>query len=196
MRPDPLAGFILRTVLWLPACFAAWYWSASWHASLAGYLARHLIGAFHAGLVTAIEQPGTDLVFVTSLVVQPAPGQDALLLPEVNPRLYTYGLPFFAALMLAARASAWKLVAGACALLPFQAWGIAFDLLAQVGMKLGPEVAAKAGVTGWLREAVVLGYQLGTLIFPTLVPVLLWAAFNRPLVAGLVLRRPAAGSPP
>ncbi len=196
MRPEPLAGFILRILLWLPACFAAWYWSAAWHASLAGLLARLVLGVYHDGLVTAIEQPGLNLVFVTSLVVHLVPGQDALLLPEVNPLLYTYGLPFFAALMLAARARLWMLAAGACALLPFQAWGIAFDFLVQVGIKLGPEIAAQAGVTGWRREAVALGYQLGTLIFPTLVPVLLWAAFNRPYIADVLRRRPPGGAPP
>lgn len=196
MRNEPLAGFILRALLWLPACFAVWYLSAPWHASLAGLLARLVLGVYHDGLVTAIEQPGLNLAFVTNLVVHPVPGQDAILVPEVNPLLYTYGLPFFAALMLATRSRVWMLAAGACALLPFQAWGIAFDFLVQVGMKLGPEVATQAGVTGWQREAVAIGYQLGTLILPSLVPVLLWAAFNRPFIANVLKRRPPEGEPP
>jgi len=38
--------------------------------------------------------------------------------PEVNPLLYTYGLAFFVALMLAAGTKWWKILVGAVALLP------------------------------------------------------------------------------
>ncbi len=173
-----LGRFFLRTFLWLPACFAAWYFSAPYHAAIAGRLARLLVSVLQPGLVSALEQPAIDLVFVTTLVVEPTPGQTAVLLPEVNPLLYTYGLALFLALMLAARARAWKIVLGVALLLPFQGWGIAFDFLAQVSLTLGPEVAAQVGLSGWRREAVALGYQVGTLIFPSLAPVVLWAALS------------------
>ena len=174
-----LGKFVLRTFLWLPPCFAAWYFSAPYHAAVAGRLARLLVNQITSGIVSALEQPALDLVFVTTLKVHPAPGQTALLVPEVNPLLYTYGLAFFLALMLAERAKWWKILAGAALLLPFQCWGIAFDVLAQVGVKLGPEVSAQAGLSGWRAEAIALGYQLGILIFPILIPVMLWAGFNR-----------------
>ena len=144
--------------------------------------------------MSEVEQPGVDLVFVTTLEVQQATGQAALLVPEVNPLLYTFGLAFFVALMLAARAPWGKILAGAVLLLPFQAWGIAFDFLAQVGIRLGPEVAAQAGLSGWRTEAIALGYQVGALILPSLMPVVLWAIFNRPFIEGL-LRSPAGGGP-
>jgi hypothetical protein len=47
---------------------------------------------------------------------------------------------------------------------------------------------------GWRREAIAIGYQAGTLIFPSLVPVLLWAVFNRAFIAGL-RPRDAEGQP-
>lgn len=189
MQPDTLGSFILRTVLWLPVCFAAWYWSAPYHATLVGSTARVFIGAFHSGLVTAVEQPELNLVFVTGIEVHPGPDETAILLPEVNPLLYTYGLAFFAALMLASRAKGWKLLVGAFALLPFQAWGIAFDFLVQVGVKLGPEISAQTGLIGWQREVIALGYQIGTLILPTLIPVVLWVAFNRPFMERVLRSR-------
>ena len=176
-----LGKFALRTFLWMPPCFAAWYFSAQYHAAVAGGLARILVDQFHPGIVTSLEQSGLDLVFVTTLVVHPGPGQSAVLTPEVNPLLYTYGLAFFLALMLAARAKWQQILVGAVVLLPFQSWGIAFDFLAQVGVKLGPEVSAQAGLLGW-REAIALGYQIGDLIFPSLMPVVLWAVLNRPFI--------------
>ena len=171
-----LKKFVLHTFLWLPPCFAAWYFSAPYHAAVAGRLARLLANQFTTGIVSALEQTGTVLVFVTTIKVHPAPGQTALLVPEVNPMLYTYGLALFLALMLAERAKWWKVLAGVAVLLPFQAWGIAFDFLAQVGIQLGAEVSAQAGLLGWRAEAIALCYQLGVLIFPSLVPIVLWAA--------------------
>lgn len=190
-----LGKFVLRTFLWLPPCFAAWYFSAQYHAAVAGGLARLWVDQFKSGIVSALEQQGPDLVFVTTIEVHPAPGQTALLLPEVNSLLYTYGLAFFLALMLAAGAKGWKILVGAALLLPFQSWGIAFDFLAQVGVKLGPDVAAQAGLSGWRAEAIALGYQIGSLIFPSLIPVVLWAVFSRPFIER-VLRSQAPNTQP
>jgi hypothetical protein len=147
------------------------------------------------GIVSALEQPGLDLIFVTTLKVHPAPGQAALLVPEVNPLLYTYGLAFFFALMLAERAKWWKIMVGAIMLLPFQIWGVAFDFLAQVGVRLGPEISAQAGLFGWRAEAIALGYQIGILIFPSLIPIVLWAAFNRTFIENILGSRTRDAQP-
>jgi hypothetical protein len=101
-----------------------------------------------------------------------------LLTPEINPLLYTFGLALFLALMLADRVRWWKIPLGVVVLLPFQAWGIAFEVLAQC-MQLGPDVSAQTGLSGWRQVAVGVGYQLGALIFPSLVPVVLWASSSQ-----------------
>lgn len=191
---NALGAFVLRTFLWLPPCFAAWYFTAKYHAAAGGWMAHAMVNQFTPGLVTALEQTGFDLVFVTTIKVHPEPGQTALLLAEVNPLLYTYGLAFFLALMLAARAPWWKILVGIAVLLPFQSWGIAFDFLVQVGVKLGPEVAAQAGLSGWGREAVALGYQIGTLILPSFMPVVLWTVSSQRFVEDLLQRLTPGGS--
>jgi hypothetical protein len=180
MPPPPsLTQFVLRAFLGLPPCFAAWYFTAQYQAIIVGFLARLWVDQFQSGLISALEPSGFDLLFVSTLQVQSAPGQFGLLLPEVNTLPYTYGGAFFLALMLASRGKAWKILAGVALLLPFQSWGIAFDFLVQVGIKLGPGVAAQAGLLGWRSEVIALGYQIGTLIFPSLIPVVLWAGFSR-----------------
>ena len=181
-----IGKFVLRTLLWLPPCLAAWYFSAHYHTAVAGALAHLLVDWFQPGIVSALEQSGIALVFVTTLEVHPEPGRVGLLVPEVNPLLYTYGLAFFVALMLAADTKWWKILVGVIALLPFQSWGIAFDLLVQVGVKLGPDIADQAGLFGWRREVIALGYQIGNLIFPTLIPVVLWTTFNRSFIENLL----------
>jgi len=179
MPREGLGAFVLRTFLWLPLCLGVWYLVAGFHGLIAGWLAGALAGAFSPGLVTGVELQGRELAFVTRLTTRTASGETGVLVPEVNPLIYTYGVAFFMALMLAARARFRAIVAGAVALLPFQAWGIAFDLLVQVGVRLGPDVAAQARIGDWEHEAIALGYQLGTLIVPPVVPVLLWAGLNR-----------------
>lgn len=185
--PSPSLGMLsLRTLLWLPLCLAVWYFSAHFHTAIVGALAHMLLNLFQPGMVSALEQTGSNLEFVTTLKVYSEPDQVGLLVPEVSPLIYTYGLAFFVALMLAANAHWWKIIVGAIALLPFQAWGIVFGLLVQVGIKLGPDIAAQAGIFGWHRDAIALSYQVGSLIFPSLIPVVLWASFNRTFIKGLL----------
>lgn len=183
-----VAGFALRIGLWLPPSFAAWYFAAPYLASIAGAAAAACIGVFRPGLVASLEHVDAALVFVTSLQVHGQAGQTGILLVEVNPLPYLAGTPLLAALMLASRARWWKVLAGIVLLLPFQAWGIAFDFLVHVGVKSGWEVSAQAGLAGWRAEIIALAYQLGTLIFPALAPVALWIAFDRRLFSELVLR--------
>lgn len=181
-----LGKLALRTLLWLPPCLAAWYFSAHYHTVVVGALTHLLLDLMLPGIVSALEQTGTSLEFVTTLKVYPEPGKVGLLVPEVSTLIYTYGLAFFVALMLSANAKWWKILIGAIVLLPFQSWGIAFDLLVQVGIKLGPKVAIQAGLFGWHLEAIALSYQIGNLIFPSLIPVVLWVSFNRSLIENLL----------
>jgi len=183
-----VGGFVVRTLLWLPACFALWYGTAPYHASIAGAFAHGWLALLTPGLVHGVERTGSSLAFVTTLRVHPQPGQEAVLVPEVSALVYTYGLALFAALTLAVRARWWKILAGAGLLLVFQGWSIAFDLLAQVGIGLGPEVSALAGFGEWRRESIALGYQLGAVIFPTLAPVMVWAFLCGAFIQGVVHR--------
>jgi hypothetical protein len=137
-----------------------------------------LVNLLTTGIVSAVERSGLDLVFVTTITVRHETGQAALLTPEINPLLYTYGLALLLALMLAERVKWWKIALAVAVLLPFQAWGIAFEVLAQC-MQLGADVTAQAGLSGWRQVAVGVGYQLGALIFPSLVPVVLWASSSQ-----------------
>jgi hypothetical protein len=162
-----LGKLLLGAILWLPPCFAVWYLAAGPHAGIAAGLARFIVDVFAAGLVMGVERHGLDLVFVTRLAV---PGHAGLITAEVNPLIYTYGLALFLALMLAARARWEDFLFGAAILMVFQAWGIAFGFLVQVGVTLGPEVALQAGLGGWRREAIALGYQLGSLVLPSVAP--------------------------
>jgi hypothetical protein len=189
--PVTLGAFVTRVFLWLPVAFAAWYVAASIHSGIVAGFARFFVALFNGLLVSSTELR-TELVFVTTLKVAQA-GQAGVLTVEVNPLIYTYGLALFLALMLASRARWWLILAGAAMLLPFQGWGVAFDFLAQVGAKMGPDIAAQAGLLQ-SREAIALAYQLGNLVFPSLVPVMAWVALQRGFIETLRVRASPAAS--
>ena len=131
-------------------------------------------------LVSAVEQTGSTLQFVTSL----KPGQAAsagVISVSVDGLLYSFGMPMFAALTLAAREPArWKVLAiGLAALLPFVAFGVVADFLKNVAITSGPLVASQAGFSAPQREVIAFAYQFGTLILPTVVPAVVWVVTHR-----------------
>lgn len=193
LRQASLGAFVLRTFLWLPACFAAWFFASRYISAAGAAVASLFVHGIAPGILSAIEHQGAELAFVTTIEVLGAPGRAAFLVPEVNPLAYTYGLALFAALMLATRSRWWQLLAGTALLMLFAGWGIAFDFLAHVGIKLGPAIAREAGLSGWRLELIALGYQLGVLVLPGLAPIALWAAFNRAFIVRATRRARPAG---
>jgi hypothetical protein len=108
-----------------------------------------------------------------------------------NPLVHTYGLPFFLALLLASRPAGWpwKVAAGCAVVLALASVSLGCDVLVRIGALPGPDGSAFFRFAGAMREAISLLYQLGTLIFPTVIPVLLWGAMNPALLKGLQEKR-------
>lgn len=171
-----------RALLWLPLCLAAWYFASVPISWVGATLARPAINAA-AGKIDAMKLEAATVTYSVRLV---EPGYqrgraplEAVVDVEVKPRLYTFGLPFFLALALAARESrrVSAILAGTAVLAVVPAWGIAFDALRQLGAAAA--VAPFLAWPGWTREGIALGYQLGSLLLPTLVPIALWLAAAR-----------------
>jgi hypothetical protein len=80
----------------------------------------------------------------------------------------------------------WKLPFGAAVLVLPQVWGTAFDFLGNLVTRVPPEVVLELGLFGWKREVITLCYQLGSLIFPVVLPVVMWVLMNRVFVYAVV----------
>jgi hypothetical protein len=119
---SPLPRFIALTLAWLPVGFAVWYVASPvllWPAQL---IAEGVLRGPFGDLVRAVDAHGA-LVQVTSTL---KPGQavdGGAVTVDINMLLYAYGLPMFAALVLAAREPRWPriLAIGYVAILPFVA---------------------------------------------------------------------------
>jgi hypothetical protein len=180
-----VAKLVFRTLAYLPVAFAVWYFAAPilfWPAFL---LMRGLALLARPDLVRSIEQSGALATFVTALHAAGAPA--AVVTVDVNLLLYSFGLPLFAALTLAAREPRWKrhLAIGYTVLLPVVAWGALADFLKNVAITAGPSVASQAGFSAWQREAIAFAFQFGALILPAVAPAVLWVTMHGAFLAQL-----------
>jgi len=177
---SPLARFIVTVLLWLPVTFAVWYVVAPvlmFAVRILGMLAVLPLG----DLVSVIEQKGSALVFVTTLRAGQSAQAGGLVSVSVNGLLYSFGMPMFAALTLAAREPRrWVILAlGVVALLPFVTFGVVADFLKNVAITSGPLVASQTGFSAAQRELIAFAYQFGTLIMPTVTPAIAWVVTHR-----------------
>jgi hypothetical protein len=166
-----------RALLWLPACLAVWYFAVAPIGWLPSRLAAPLI-SMAAGKITQVETSQRTVTYAVRLEGPYRPGGslEAETRVEVHAATYTFGVAVFTALALAARG--WRrparLALGLAILLPLPAFGIAFDGLRQLAGS--PELAALLQWQGATREAIALGYQVGSLLLPTLAPIIAWLA--------------------
>ncbi len=192
MAHNPLYPFLLKAALWLPVCLGLWYWKAEWFNAPAAMVSVWVMKSLFGGWVESAEWAQRIFSVTTALRLAAAPGMpegEYTLVLEVNPLTYGFGLPLFAALLLAgSEANRWrKLALGALLLIPFQAWGICFELLKQAAVTSVADVSAQTGFSGWQIEGIALGYQFGALILPAVAPICMWLALNRRFIPMLVL---------
>jgi len=177
---SPLARFVLAVLAWLPVTFAVWYFAAPlilWPATL---LTELVARVGFGDLVTAVEQNAAVVTFATSLKAGQAIAGGVVAV-EVNALLYSFGLPMFAALTLAAHEPHWlrALAIGYAVLVAAIAWGVLADFLKNIAITAAPQVASQAGFSPIQRELIVFAFQFGSLILPAVAPAIVWVLTHR-----------------
>ena len=183
-----LTGFFGAALLWLAVSLAVWYPLKEWMVLPAAWLARVAMESSFPW-VTGVEAHGNVQILLTTLRVWSPDNRPGELAPEAHALSFAYGAPLLAALMLASRTRRiwWKLPVGLLALLPFQAWGLCFTWLLQVAVVAGSHTEGQTHLGQWQTNLIAAGYQFGFLILPTLVPVVLWLAFDRRVLASAMI---------
>jgi hypothetical protein len=202
-RADPVTRFALAVVVLLPFYLFIWYVAApllNWPLAAA---ADWLLPGLFPGTFVAVVQEGLALDVITRLPLpdelraQMPPGTTGDLTFSVNPLIYSYGLPFFTALAIAVpggEGDKWlRWLWGLPWLLAAQVFGVCMDSLKTVLIQFSSGSAEMQQLAAWQREGIALGYQLGFLILPSVLPVVLWMTLFRGFLASLV-KGPAAAS--
>ena len=189
-----LARLIIRVFAWLPVTFAVWYVTAPILLWPAAFLAELIGRMTWSDIIRGVEQARAELTFATTLKAGSAGAHGGEIIVGVDLLLYSFGLPLYAALVLAAKEPRWprRLLFGYAVLMPFVAWGALADFLKTIAITMGSQIASQTGFVAWQREAIAFSYQFGALILPTVVPLVAWVVTHRALLERLRSRPGAA----
>ena len=161
-------------------CLALWYAAAGPLAWIPGKVASPLVGSVASVKAMVLRDRG----IAYTVTVEPPyelmrNGMGAATADvEVASATYTYGIALFLALSLAARG--WRkpklVLAGIAIVWLSSAWGIGFDALRQ--LSTSRELASHVVLGTAARTFIAFGYQVGSLLLPTLLPIALWLGLN------------------
>ena len=170
--------FVLTLAL-MPVTFGIWYAAGTLFAAPAVWVCDLIFGLAYSSIIDSTGLQGVEMVVVTQFgetsgsIMSAAQAGNQIML-EINTRLVSYSIAFYAALLMASNVKdpLYKFCAGLFWLWLIMAFGLASilgkDLLLMVG---GPFLNAP-GVPP--ADLIALTYQFNVLLMPTLAPVCLW----------------------
>jgi hypothetical protein len=176
-----IKGFMLRALVWLPICFAVWYYSSILFVAPLARTLDLLSTTLLPQLVSAVEAYGNKLQVILTLQAQDTSTgvlRTGDMLFEIDPLIYGFSVPLYTVLVLASRApdarrfGAWLI--GVTILFGVQILCVQTEILKVVAIDLAAETQPLLGIPRWGFEAIGIGYQLGFLILPSVTPIALW----------------------
>lgn len=196
-RPSVLAVFVLSAFAWMVVLTLLWTKVSPWTSYPVAALSHFALEQGAPMWVRTVHKSPGAMEVETAVEIRDAGGRLGEISIEADPGRYAYGLPIFLALLLAARGPRrWaRALGGYVLLLPAQAFSLSFYVLMQLVLSTQGSTRALK-VSQWQMEAIVYGYQVGSLVLPTLVPIMLWLWLDRQFFNDVVLRgwRGAAAS--
>ena len=189
MQNKQLTKLIIKVFLFLPVCYWAWYYSASYTVMVVAYLAELLLKTSFPNLISGIEQIGYHLEIVANVTIPTSEvpkGMVAELPVPINPLIYNYGLPICMALILSSPGSLLKtfynIILSVLLLLPIQLWGVCFEFMKVLFLQTPRHLTANVAIQPWQMDAVAIGYQMGALVFPAVTPIIIWLFLYRDFI--------------
>ena len=175
----------LLAALWLPMGFFLWFYLADWLVWPVGQTASVILTALMPDAIDGLQQVRHSFDVYTLIPAERlVEGRVALLTWNVNPMIYGYGVPLLFGLIMATPRltvlqRTLQMIFGYAILVLVQVWGICWEILKDMALKMGPLAARVISELGLPENLVALCYQLGYLIMPAVVPLMLWILMNR-----------------
>ena len=170
--------FVLTLAL-MPITFGLWYAAGTLFAGPAVWLCDAILSGAYPGVIDDIGLQGLELVATTQfgdldgqlMRAQDAGNQIAL---QINTRLVSYSIAFYAALLLASnlKDGVYKFCVGLAWLWITMAFGLASIIGKDLLMMVGSPFLQAPGVPP--ADVLALTYQFNVLLMPTLAPVFIW----------------------
>jgi len=195
MPRNPIKQFLLRVLLWMPVCFAVWYYMRGVIGIPTWFGVKAIMASLFPDIIRNIEFQGhlvnVVLQFAPEKMPEPEipPDRVAEMVFSVNSLMYGYSIPLYTGLLLASpgteREKWFRWLTGFLLLVLVQVWGVSFDILKTLLFNLDPSISTSLGFSALQKELTVLGYQFGYLILPAVSPLVIWIGFHRKFIAEL-----------
>ena len=197
-----LYRFVGLIFLWLIPCFFIWVSLSSFLAAPAVWASEQILTYALPDIINTFSLSGSQAMLTTHFgdldgqIVSARAAGYRLAFP-LNTRIVTYSLPFYAALHFATPSSNTTSgndanMAGLCKglllLYPLIILGLISISLKNLMLGLGPAFIEGTSIGASL---IGLGYQLSTLMVPTVAPIMIWAwqSRNSTLIQQLLIRK-------
>lgn len=170
--------FVL-TVTLMPITFGIWYAAGTLFAAPAVWLCDFLLSGAYPNIVEAVGLQGAEVLVRTQFgedggVIMAAADAGNQIALEINTRLVSYSIAFYAALLMASnlKDAIYKFCIGLFWLWLIMAFGLASILGKDLLLMVGAPFLNAPGVPP--ADLIALTYQFNVLLMPTLAPVCLW----------------------
>jgi len=188
-----LSELLILASMWMIFGFMLWFYLSAFHGAPARMMADAILSNILGDSFSQIiVEPNQNFLFQveTNIRYLFRDGTEEMLGFIVNPLVYSYGLPLLFGLVMGSDVS-WirKIVImliGYVSITLVQVWGTVFQSLKMLSFNFGEQSHVYVLEAGVSDSVVALGYQLGTLILPALIPIFVWVLTNRPLVEQFV----------
>lgn len=195
MQLSPIKAFLFKVAIWLPLCFALWYFMKGVIGVPTFFLSKAILTELLPAFIRDVEFQGHALNVVLAFTPPALPGmqvpegQVAELMFRINSLKYGYSIPLYTALILASPGSErqkwlrWGI--GFLVLVLAQTWGVCFEALKTLTFNLDASLSSQLAFSAVQKESIALGYQFGSLILPAVAPLVLWIGFHQDFIAEL-----------
>ena len=170
--------FVLTLIL-MPITFGIWYAAGTLFAAPAVWLCDFLLTSAYPSIVEAVGLQGVEVLVRTQFgedggVIMAAADAGNQIALEINTRLVSYSIAFYAALLMASnlKDAIYKFCIGLFWLWLIMAFGLASILGKDLLLMVGAPFLNAPGVPP--ADLIALTYQFNVLLMPTLAPVCLW----------------------
>ncbi len=170
--------FVLTLIL-MPITFGIWYAAGTLFAAPAVWLCDFLLSSAYPNIVEALGLQGVKVLARTQFgedggVIMAAAEAGNQIALEINTRLVSYSIAFYAALLMASnlKDAIYKFCIGLFWLWLIMAFGLASILGKDLLLVVGAAFLNAPGVPP--ADLIALTYQFNVLLMPTLAPVCLW----------------------
>ena len=184
-----LSELLILAFLWMLFGFMLWYYLSAFHGTPVRILSNEILSrVLGSEFTNIIPNPDHHYLFQVQTQISflfPDGSREALGF-IINPLVYGFGLPLLFGLVMASDASLLKkigtMIGGYFCVMLVQVWGVVWQALKMLAFNFGPDAHQLVIDAGISDELIALCYQLGVLIFPPLLPIVLWVLANWALI--------------